>query len=185
MALNDDTASSSTESAGGIAGALTAITTASSSIKNAWESSGGSTALSNIQANLPQGTQDYISDAKSKIFNRKQLRSPTVFFGIGEEKPFYFERVPSLITERLKHNISFFYLNYILITGILFCLTLLISPSAIIGIGLLGFAWMAVIRATAEGSMRVKGKCGFCSCCLRLFSLNLRAFILTVFLPKL
>ncbi|KAL7466491.1 hypothetical protein ACHAXS_006789, partial [Conticribra weissflogii] len=125
--------------------------------KNAWESSGGSTALSNIQANLPQGTQDYISDAKSKIFNRKQLRSPTVFFGIGEEKPFYFERVPSLITERLKHNISFFYLNYILITGILFCLTLLISPSAIIGIGLLGFAWMAVIRATADGSMQVKG----------------------------
>ena len=40
----------------------------------------------------------------------------------------------------------------------LFCLTLLISPSAIIGMGLLGFAWMAVIRATSEGSMQVKGK---------------------------
>ena len=43
-------------------------------------------------------------------------------------------------------------------TAILFCLTLLISPSAIIGIGLLGMAWMAIIRATSEGSMQVKGK---------------------------
>ena len=111
-----------------------------------------------MQANLPQGTQDIFADAKNKIFNRQQLRSPTVFFGIGEEKPFYLERVPSLITERLKHNVKFFYLNYILVTGILFCLTLLISPSAIIGIGLLGFAWMAVIKATAEGSMNVKGE---------------------------
>lgn len=31
------------------------------------------------------------------------------------------------------------------------------SPSAIIGLGLLGFAWMAVIKATSEGSLQVKG----------------------------
>ena len=158
MALTgDDTSSSATSSAGGIAGALTALNTASSTIKNAWESSGGSEALSKVQSNLPQGTQDYLSDAKNKVFNRQNLRSPTVFFGIGEEKPFYLERVPSLVSERIRHNISFFYLNYILLTAVLFCLTLLISPSAIIGIGLLGFAWMAVIKATAEGSMQVKG----------------------------
>lgn len=76
---------------------------------------------------------------------------------MGEEKPFYLERVPSLVTERLRHNLSFFYLNYILITTVLFCLTMITSPSAIIGIGLLGFAWMAVIRATSEGSVQVKG----------------------------
>lgn len=40
---------------------------------------------------------------------------------------------------------------------VLFALTLLISPSAIIGIGLLGFAWLGLIRATAEGSIVVKG----------------------------
>lgn len=59
--------------------------------------------------------------------------------------------------ERLRHNASFFYLNYALVTAVLFCLTILINPLAIIGIGLLGFMWMAVIRATAEGSVQVKG----------------------------
>ena len=126
--------------------------------KNAWDKSGGSQALSSIQSSLPQGTKDYIADAQNKVFNRKNLRSPTVFFGFGEEKPFYLEREPSLVTERVKHNLSFFYLNYALVTALLFCLTLLISPSAIIGIGLLGFMWMAVIRATAEGSVQIKGE---------------------------
>ena len=126
--------------------------------KAAWENSGAKDALANAQSNLPQGTQDTLSLAKSKIFNRQNLRSPTIFFGIGEEQPFYVEKVPSLITERVKHNLSFFYLNYAGVTAVLFCLTLLISPSAIIGIGLLGMAWMAIIRATSEGSMQVKGK---------------------------
>ena len=130
--------------------------------KNAWDKSGGSQALSSIQSSLPQGTKDYIANAQNKVFNRKNLRSPTVFFGFGEEKPFYLERVPSLITERVKHNLSFFYLNYALLTTLLFCLTLLISPSAIIGIGLLGFAWMAVIRATSEGSVQIKGEANVC-----------------------
>ncbi len=31
----------------------------------------------------------------------------------------------------------------------------MISPGAIIGIGLLGFAWLAVIRATSEGSTMI------------------------------
>mmetsp|Transcript_2925 Transcript_2925/g.4490 ORF Transcript_2925/g.4490 Transcript_2925/m.4490 type:complete len:241 (+) Transcript_2925:56-778(+) len=156
MALTDDSTTSSTNS-GGIASALTALNSASSNVKNAWDKSGGSQALSSIQSSLPQGTKDYIADAQNKVFNRKNLRSPTVFFGLGEEKPFYLERVPSLVTERVKHNLSFFYLNYALLTALLFALTLLISPSAIIGIGLLGFAWMAVIRATAEGSVEIKG----------------------------
>jgi len=113
--------------------------------------------MAKAQSNLPQGTQDTLAMAKQKVFNRKNLRSPTVFFGIGEEGPFYVEKVPSLITERVRHNLSFFYLNYALVTTVLFCLTLLISPSAIIGIGLLGFFWAALIRATAEGSVQVKG----------------------------
>ncbi|KAL7531062.1 hypothetical protein ACHAXR_008484, partial [Thalassiosira sp. AJA248-18] len=125
--------------------------------KNAWDKSGAKDVLANAQSNLPQGTQDTLAIAKQKIFNRQNLRTPTVFFGIGEEQPFYMERVPSLLTERVRHNLGFFYLNYALVTTVLFCLTLLISPSAIIGIGLLGFAWMAVIRATSEGSMQVKG----------------------------
>eukprot|EP00571_Detonula_confervacea_P011260 CAMPEP_0172299710 /NCGR_PEP_ID=MMETSP1058-20130122/1951_1 /TAXON_ID=83371 /ORGANISM="Detonula confervacea, Strain CCMP 353" /LENGTH=237 /DNA_ID=CAMNT_0013009251 /DNA_START=67 /DNA_END=780 /DNA_ORIENTATION=+ len=155
MALTDDT--TSTSSGNAAVGALTALTSASSTIKNAWENSGAKDVLANAQSNLPQGTQDTLSIAKQKVFNRQNLRSPSIFFGIGEEAPFYIEKVPSLVTERLRHNLSFFYLNYAAVTALLFCLTLLISPSAIIGIGLLGFAWMGIIRATSEGSMHVKG----------------------------
>eukprot|EP01082_Thalassiosira_pseudonana_P013184 g12483.t1 g12483 contig6:2005434-2006590(-) len=155
--MTEDSSTTSSANSGGIAGALSAISTASSTIKNAWDSSGGSEVLSSVHSNIPQGTKDYLADAKNKIFNRQHLRSPAVFFGIGEEKPFYLERIPSLVTERLRHNVAFFYLNYILLTAVLFGLTLLISPSAIIGLGLLGFAWMAVIKATSEGSMQVKG----------------------------
>lgn len=158
MALTDDsTSTSSGNAAGSVAGALTALSSASSTVKNAWENSGAKDALANATTNLPQGTQDTIALARQKVFNRQNLRSPSVFFGIGEEQPFYLEKVPSLLTERVKHNLSFFYLNYALVTAVLFCLTLLISPSAIIGIGLLVFAWMGVIRATAEGSVQIKG----------------------------
>lgn len=157
MALTDDTTSTSSGSAANVAGAITALSSASSTIKNAWENSGAKDVIATASSNLPQGTQDTISLAKEKVFNRKNLRSPTVFFGIGEEQPFYVEKVPSLIAERARHNLSFFYLNYVGVTTILFFLTLLISPSSIIGIGLLGGAWLAVIRATNEGSVQIKG----------------------------
>ena len=123
--------------------------------KETFTKSGGNEVIASVQASIPQGTKDYITQAKSKFLSRDKLRPISVFFGIGEEKPFYVEKIPSLIAERLRHNVYFFYLNYILLTSLLFCLTLVISPSAIIGIGLLGFAWIGIIRATAEGSMKV------------------------------
>jgi hypothetical protein len=89
--------------------------------------------------------------------NRENLKGVTVYFGIGEERPFYIEKVPSLLMERIRLNLSLFYLNYMLLTAVLFVLTLLISPSAIIGIGLLGLAWMYVIKSTQSGSMPIYG----------------------------
>jgi len=106
---------------------------------------------------IPQSTKEYIAQARSKFFSRDKLRSIAVFFGFGEEKPFYLETTPSLVVVRIQHNMTFFYLNYFVITAVLFILTLLISPGAIIGIGLLGLAWVGVIRATQEGSCTVKG----------------------------
>jgi len=84
-----------------------------------------------------------------------------VYFGIGEERPFYVEKTPSLLVERLRHNVTFFYLNYMLLTAVLFCLTLLISPSAIIGIALLAAAWMYVIKASQSGSLSIGGTSSF------------------------
>jgi hypothetical protein len=111
--------------------------------------------LSSVSSKIPQETKDYLSNAQKELFNREHLRSVSVFFGIGEERPFYIEKVPSLIMERLRHNIAFFYLNYMLLTAVLFVLTLLISPSAIIGIGLLALAWMYVIKTSQSGAMTI------------------------------
>mmetsp|Transcript_14364 Transcript_14364/g.17460 ORF Transcript_14364/g.17460 Transcript_14364/m.17460 type:complete len:243 (-) Transcript_14364:275-1003(-) len=133
--------------------AIAAVSGMVASAKEKFNASGGNEAFSSVASSLPQGTKDLLS--QSNFFKREDIRSVSVFFGIGEEKPFYLEKIPSLVTERLRHNVSFFYFNYFLLTAVLFCLTLLVSPGAIIGIGILGFAWLAVIRATSEGSCKV------------------------------
>ena len=125
--------------------------------KDAFNKSGGKEVISNVSASIPQGTKDYIQNAKAKLFNKDHFRSPTVFFGIGEEKAFFVEKTPSLLLSRLQHNVSFFYLNYAFITALLFVINTITSPMTIIGVALLGLAWMAVIRATSDGSYQVKG----------------------------
>ena len=83
MAESDDksasiSASAATAALGGLMG----------SVSEKWNSSGASDAVARINANIPQGTKDMLSSASSKIqFRREHLRSPTVFFGFGEEKP--------------------------------------------------------------------------------------------------
>jgi hypothetical protein len=114
--------------------------------------------MNRMAASVPQGTKDYFSTTTGQLFNRDRLRGVTLCFGIGEERPFYVEKVPSLLMARLKHNFSFFYLNYMIVTALLFCMTLLVSPSAIIGIGLLGALWVYVIRQTQNGSLVIFGK---------------------------
>lgn len=104
-------------------------------------------------------------------------------FGIGEERPFYLEKVPSLLMERIRLNLSLFYLNYMLLMAVMFVLTLLISPSAIIGIGLLALAWMYVVKATQSGSLQIYGAFHVMvdSCCCHF---SLHSFIDSLSLPK-
>jgi len=127
------------------------------SAKEKWDASGASQHLSNLSAQIPQGTKDYFSTASAQLFNRDHLRSVGVCFGIGEEKPFYVEKAPALILERARHNLSFFYLNYLCLTALLFVMTLIVSPSAIVGIALLGCAWLYIARASQNGVLRVYG----------------------------
>jgi hypothetical protein len=126
--------------------------------KEKWDSSGASEAMSNFSASIPDSTKDYISSTTGQLFSRERLRSVSVCFGIGEERPFYVEKNPALLAARLKHNLQFFYLNYLVLAAILFCLTLFISPSAIIGIFLLGAAWVYVIKASQSGSLKIVGE---------------------------
>merc|ERR1712176_662243 len=92
---------------------------------------------------------------------REHIRSLQVFFGIGEERPFYFEKTPSLLTERLRHNFTFFYLNYIIISVIIFMLSTITNIMVLLGMVLLGAAWMALLRATEGGALTVSGTCCF------------------------
>ena len=134
--------------------------------KEKWDASGGNEVLGRVTASIPDSTKSMMSG----VFKREHLRGVTVYFGIGEERPFYIEKNPSLLLDRLKHNFTFFYLNYLLLTAILFCLTLLISPSAIIGIAILGAAWFWLIRSTqANGSLQIYSKF---YCMIRLLKRN-------------
>lgn len=156
--MSDNTGANNAASgaAAGI-GAIAAMGGMLGTMSESIKTSGGSDIASSISNVLPDKTKEYFSETREKLFNRDQLRSPTIFFGIGEETPFYFERTPSLIVERLQHNVSFFYLNYIILTALLFALTLLISPSALIGIAFLAVAWVSVIRATKDGAFSYQG----------------------------
>ena len=119
--------------------------------KDKWDSSGGNEALGRMSASIPDSTKTMVGS----MFKKEHFRGPAVFFGIGEERGFYVEKTPSLLVERLRHNVTFFYLNYLTIAAILFFLTLLVSPSAIIGLGLLVMVWVWLIRASQEGTLRL------------------------------
>eukprot|EP00522_Entomoneis_paludosa_P005855 CAMPEP_0172458106 /NCGR_PEP_ID=MMETSP1065-20121228/25788_1 /TAXON_ID=265537 /ORGANISM="Amphiprora paludosa, Strain CCMP125" /LENGTH=224 /DNA_ID=CAMNT_0013212189 /DNA_START=60 /DNA_END=734 /DNA_ORIENTATION=+ len=138
---------------GGTANTMSSIVGLVNTAKEKWDTSGGNEVMGKVSAAIPESTKKYVSG----IFKREHLRTLTVFFGIGEERPFYIEKTPSLLVERLRHNAAFFYLNYFLLTAILFCLTLVISPSAIIGMALLAAAWMWVIRASQTGALKIGG----------------------------
>ena len=121
--------------------------------KEKWDASGANEAVGRVSASIPESTKTYVGS----IFNRQHLRSISVCFGIGEERAFYVEKNPALLVERLRHNITFFYLNYLLLTAVLFILTTLLSPTTILGGALLGMAWLWFIRATASGTLSVGG----------------------------
>ena len=119
--------------------------------KEKWDASGGNEALGRVSASIPESTKNMVGS----MFKREHFRGPTVFFGFGEERAFYIEKIPSLLLDRLKHNCTFFYLNYMVITAILFCLTLLTSPAAILGLAILVGVWFWLVRASQEGSIRI------------------------------
>ena len=116
--------------------------------------------MSTVSSVISQDTKDYLYNAKQQVFDNDKLRSISVFFGIGEANAFSFVWNPPTILERGRHNILFFYLNYILLYAIIFvvaALALLISPVALIIIGCLVFSWLAVIHITRDGQFQVIG----------------------------
>ena len=117
-------------------------------------------AMNSVTAQIPQETKDFMENAKNKLLDKDRLRSATVFFGIGESKSFSIACQPNVLFPRLKHNLFFFYLNYILLCAFVFVLTtlaVLITPKSLIVLGCLAVAWLFVIQSTKEGYFVVKG----------------------------
>ena len=85
------------------------------------------------------------------------FRSPRLYLGLGESKPFYLETNFSLLIDRLSHNLKYFYLNYLFLTVVLFAMTLMISPSSLISIGILSAAWFYVIKITNDDALSIWG----------------------------
>jgi len=137
------------------ASAVQSLMAFAGTVKEKWDASGANEAIARVSSSIPEGTKDYFNATSQQLFNRQHIRPLAVCFGFGEERPFYVEKTPSLLMERLRHNATFFYMNYLIMFAVMFVLTLVIPPSAIIGIALLGFAWVYVIKASQNGQMKI------------------------------
>jgi hypothetical protein len=118
-----------------------------------------------------------------------QIRPFSVYFGFGEERPFFVEKNPALRNSRLRHNMTFFSLNYLIQTGILFCLTIIMSPFTVVAVGLLGLLWVWFIRASSTGTLTVGGEslcfAGLCVCVsIRRSVSNLLLLVSAIHIPQ-
>ena len=57
---------------------------------------------------------------------------------------------------RIKANLVYFHLQYLILTGIVFALMLFFSPGAIMEMAILGAVWVAVVLATRQMGETVK-----------------------------
>jgi hypothetical protein len=119
-------------------------------------------AIHSVTDHIPQETKDFMAAAKAKILDSDKLRSFQVFFGIGESDAFSFSLNPAIVCPKLKNNLIYFYLNYLLLSAVIFLLStlaMLMSPQTLIVVISLMVAWFLLIRATRGGSMKIFGLC--------------------------
>ena len=110
-------------------------------------------AMNAVSGAIPDEAKSYMRQAKEKILDSDKLRSFSDFFGFREQGAFNVALNPAVLCPRIKDNIVFFYLNYILLAAVIFLITLLatmINPQTIVMFICLAAAWFVVMRATAE-----------------------------------
>jgi len=133
--------------------ALNTLSSLGGTIKQKWGESAGPQITSDIGSRLPENFKANVATLSNRYFDPRNVRSPRVYLGMGEERPFYLETNPSLIADRIRHNLSFFYLNYTMVIVLLFALTLMISPSSLISIAILALLWAYSMKLTENGYM--------------------------------
>jgi hypothetical protein len=110
--------------------------------------------VNSVSAAIPQEAKDFMQSAKEKVLDSDKLRSVSHFFGFGDSSPYTLLFMPNTLCPRLKENLIFFYLNYILLTAVIFALTLIafvMSPSTLIILGCLALSWFVVLKLTEDG----------------------------------
>jgi len=136
---------------------LNAATKIAEAAKDKWNSSGAADYVKAATDSLPEGTRDAIGNVQKNAFRRENLRSPTVYLGLGEERPFYLERSPDLLMDRMRHNLTYFYLNYGVLTVLLFFMSIITNPSTIIYMAILAGLWIYVVKMSSSGSIVLGG----------------------------
>lgn len=123
--------------------------------------------LSSIKNLLPaiQSSHDkihkYFFSSEEGNF-RSTLRNPAQFFG-----PSYFSKPQSIkeVGIRFNKNMSYFFSNYLLLAGLMSVFSVITSPTALIGVILLGVFWVYTMKreSIAIGRLNIGGKPKFIS----------------------
>jgi len=101
---------------------------------------------------------DGLSSSATRLFGREHLRGMSEVVGTGEDNAFGCVLSPPTLLERLRYNFTYFYLNYMVLTAVLFALNIVFRPSAWIGIGFLAVAWIGMTNSIQDERM-LKAAC--------------------------
>jgi PRA1 family protein len=100
-----------------------------------------------------------LSDSAQRLFSRENLRSPASMLGSGEGRAFSCTVSPTALVERIRYNCGFFYLNYMLLTALIFVVNVFFSPSSWMGVLFLTLLWAGMINTvTDERILKVGSK---------------------------
>lgn len=91
------------------------------------------------------GMNEEMSARAQQLLSRENLRGVGDFFG-----GFSVVMAPPQLMERARHNVRYYYLNYIVLTAVIFCAALVVHPLKLIGLGVIAAMWVAVARLDAR-----------------------------------
>merc|ERR1712151_1282977 len=74
-----------------------------------------------------------------------------IYLGFGEERPYHCESSPELLADRIRHNLTYFYLNYGVLTVSLFALSVVTNPVTVFWLAIVAAMWVYVVRTTESG----------------------------------
>lgn len=102
----------------------------------------------------------YPTPIHNTVFDSDKLRSFKIFFGLGDQGPYSLACSPTKLFPRVKNNIVFFYLNYVVVTFVVFVLCLLaflMSPMSLVILLCLAAVWFVVLKGTGSEGFKVLG----------------------------